>query len=155
MAERYSYEDIEFTDADPSLVLPKPKAESKPRVPLPAALTDALRESATYSESDDAASAVRAVVVAGPEKAAKNLVSRMRSWVAKELDAGKSVKAAVTPNGDVQGAGEPDSWKVTFAVVAKRQVNRKKSEASAEPSEEGQEDTASETPKPKRARKSS
>lgn len=147
MVERYDYANIEFVDADPEKFATKPKPE--PRKPLPVAITDALRETATDG-------APRAVVVPGPEKAARNLVHRMRTWVAKELDGGKSVKAKVEPNGDVQGTGEPASHTVTFVVVAKR---GKKSDAGEQlelPLEESPSgDAPAEEPpaKPRRSRK--
>lgn len=124
MVDQYTYDDIVFTDADPSRVVSK-KKETNPRKPLPAALTDALRESYSEMHNEDASLSVRAVKVPGTEKAARNLVHRMRAWVTKNLGATLSVKADVAAGEPTQGNDTADVWVVTFRVVSKRQSGRK------------------------------
>lgn len=146
MVERYDYANIEFVDADPAKFATKPKPE--PRKPLPEAITNALVGSAVDG-------APVAVVVPGPEKAARNLVHRMRAWVGKELDKGKSVRAKVEPNGDgEQGTSEPTSHTVTFVVVGKRVRKTDAGEQPELPLEDGSDDAPAPEKAPAKSRRS-
>lgn len=113
MAQQYDYDNIQPTIVDPALFTPKPKPT--PRKPLPAVLITAIEESAATGEP-------RAFVlpVGAPERAAPNLVNRIRDYADKNGGHGLRSK--------VEGS-EAEGWIVSFKIQPKRVRNASPTEA--------------------------
>lgn len=103
MAQTYDYDEITPVSVSSDLFATKPKPT--PRKPLPAALTEAIAESAATGEPR----AFQLPADAG-EKAALNLVNRIRDYADK--NGGYGVRSKVTAN--------EGGWEVAFKLQPKR-----------------------------------